>query len=306
MSEGKNYVLITPGHELVLDTLIMYGVTDELFRTYAWVDGNITLQGERFAIHITNIRPSDVPLPEEIKEMKDSHIFCGKRTGSGKTARLEISPTRGKFERVGPKWQQKQYKICDLCESIAKKGEAYIGKREVIVKSREKKNTLDEYWVLSPVEIQIPLILSIKGLKIFECLRTLKKVNFPHMLSFLTFLSVLPSPLPGNSWLFSIYRKKRRLESAYIGSRADNIHRFVWTVRREYPQFSRLIKALVELAEEGNLDPLIKLTDVAMTPSLSLAYIAIRKLRSALEDTYPSELREFNRLGKALMKWCQV
>lgn len=302
MSEGKDYILITPGHGLVLDTWIMYGIIDELFRTYAWIDGSVILQGEKYVIKITDIRPSDIPLPEEIEKMKESHVFCGGRTSEGKTARLEISPTSGKFERIGLKWRANQYKICDLCYSLAEKGSAYVGRRKVKI---QKKVAFNEYWLLSPVEIQISFLLSIKGLKIFENLGVLREIDLPIISSFLAFISVLPSPLPGRSWLFSIYRIDRGVKSAYIGGRADNIHRFVWTIRREYSRFPYLIKILVNLAKEGNLDPLIKLTDVAMTPSLSLAYAAIRKLQLSLEDSYSSKL-ELNRLGKALIKWCQL
>lgn len=311
MSKEKDIFLITPGHGLVTDTLIMYGIVDELFRTYAWINGTVNLQGQRYVINLNSIRPSSISLPEKIRQYQNSHISCGGRLEGERrvTAKLRISPTSGKFERIGVMWRAKQYKICCKCEYFAEKAlEVYAGKRNIekFAGANKKRSSLREYWVLSPVEIQLPLILSIKGLGISESIRTLRKANLPIMSSFLAFLSMLPSPLPGRSWLFSIYSIGKRLESAYIGGRADNIHRFVWTIRKGCPRFSRLIEVLVKLAEEGNPDPLVKLTDVAMTPSLSLAYAAIRKLRSALESTRPSELRELDRLGEALIKWCQV
>ncbi|MEM2293800.1 MAG: hypothetical protein QXX41_11045 [Nitrososphaerota archaeon] len=303
---SKDIILITPGHGLVTDTLIMYGIVDELFRTYAWINGTVNLQGQRYVINLNNIRPSSISLPEKIRQYQNFHISCGGRL-EGKervTAKLEISPTSGKFERVGAVWKRKQYKMCHQCEDFAEKAlEVYAGKRNIkkFTGTDKKRSSLREYWILSPVEIQLPLILSIKGLEISESIGELGSVNLPIMSSLLAFLSILPSPLPGRSWLFSIYSVSKRLESAYIGGRADNIHRFIWTIRKRYIEFPSLIRRLIELVKrEGNLSPLVRLTDVAMTPSLSLAYSAIRELRLALEKS------ELKKLGEALIEWCQA
>jgi hypothetical protein len=293
-----SFLLRTPGHNLVFDTYIMYGIVDRLLDHYDWVDGEVSLVGESYVIDVRDRRPS-TPLPNDIRSYGAVHA-CGGR-GRGSTARLEISPVSGKFERIGPEWSPKQYISCETCHNLAENAQkkGYAGVRKV-------EKGLQEYWVLSPVKIRIPLALSIREEVLAQvAIKELPRAALPHTSALLAFLSILPSPLPGRSWLFSIYALKGRLIRASIGIRADNFHEFVWHIRRNYIRFPRMMRELVECTGEGNVTPLVRLVDVALNPSLPLAYAAIREVRSALEKK-GYDFDEFDRFGNALIDWCKT
>lgn len=293
-------MLATPGNDLVLDTLIMYGLVDRLFEDYYWVEGEVILQGQRYLISLERLRPQQA-LPSEVKLYVGTHS-CGRRAQKrGETADLKISPVSGKFQRTGPRWSPAQYRICSTCKNLARRGQSYAGERDYRVKGKVRR----ECWVLSPANIRVPLVLSVKALQIPQSVTALEKAELPAVPALLTLLSILPSPLPGKSWLFSIYTfEGNRIIRASLGIRTDNIHAFVWLARRKYLRFSSLIRELVRLEDQS---PLVKLADVAMMPSLSLAYTAIRAVRRALgrREGTKYDFRNFDKLANALVEWCR-
>lgn len=285
-----SYVLHTPGHSLPTDTLIMYGIVEQLFRSFYWMDGSVNLTGNNYRIQIDGLKPS-AALPQRLQRYLRMH-GCGARTASSDkkllpTAELEYMPSAGKFLRGPGVWRARRYGFCSDCKELASTGlENWALRRG------------NEYWILSPSRIKLSTLsyFKLKNMPWIE----LPSAELPPLCACLVGLTLAPSPLPGQGWFLSIYAVERGVQPrSRLGIPIDRIQDFIWYMIRYSPEFIGIIRQLDRIASEtGNYSVLARLVDLAMNPKLSLVYDAVRELRSTLEERVNIE-----HLAGVMLKW---